>query len=111
MITEFDLQEAIAACYGAKNPSASTCLKLAAFYTVQDHLYGDKKEKPGATPDYSFDSPPVSQPVKYDSGSVFSETIKNKEIPDVLGVFDELMETLSVINPRLYNGVLAKLSL
>ncbi len=39
MITEKDLQEAIAECKGTRNPNASTCIKLAAYYTILDNLY------------------------------------------------------------------------
>ena len=39
MITEKDLQEAIAECKGKRNPDSSTCIKLAAFLIIQEHLY------------------------------------------------------------------------
>ena len=42
MITEKDLQEAIAECQGERSPNASTCIKLAAFYTIKEHLYPDQ---------------------------------------------------------------------
>ena len=35
MITEMDLQEAIAECQGKRNPNADTCIKLAAFYIIK----------------------------------------------------------------------------
>lgn len=40
MITDQALQEAIAECNGKKNPDANTCMKLAAYYTIRDHLGG-----------------------------------------------------------------------
>ena len=42
MITERDLLEAIDECNGARSPNANTCIKLAAFYIILDHLYGDE---------------------------------------------------------------------
>ena len=41
MITEQDLQEAIAECQGERHPNANTCMKLAAFYTIKNELYPD----------------------------------------------------------------------
>ena len=41
MITEKDLQEAIAECEGQRNPNANTCIKLAAFYTIRQHMFGE----------------------------------------------------------------------
>ena len=44
MITEKDLQEAIAECQGQRNPNASTCIKLAAFLTIQKELFGKSEQ-------------------------------------------------------------------
>ena len=44
MITEQDLREAIAECQGQRNPNANTCIKLAAFLTIQRELYGKEQE-------------------------------------------------------------------
>ena len=45
MITEKDLRAAIAECQGARNPNATTCIKLAAFYTILNNLYPEQKEE------------------------------------------------------------------
>ena len=111
MITEQDLKEAIAECQGQRNPNASTCIKLASFYTILDHINMDKQTgndyvKTGNdyVESYSF-----SPPLQYDSGTEFSDRIRNMDIIDVLAVMDELMTTLSIVNPRLYDGVMRKL--
>ena len=39
MITEKDLQDAIAECQGERKPNANTCIKLAAYFTIYDHLF------------------------------------------------------------------------
>lgn len=98
MITEKELYEAIAECQGQRNPNANTCLKLASYYTILDHIEKDE-------PSYSFAPPPVT----YESETEFSKRIADKDINEVLAVFDELMTTLSIINPRLYQGVMRKL--
>ena len=91
MIKEQDLHEAIAECQGEKNPNANTCIKLAAYYTILNHMSGG----------CSFASEPTGQ-VSYDSGSQFSEMIRGMDTVAVLRVIDELMDTLQVLLPRLY---------
>lgn len=109
MITEQDLQEAIAECQGQRNPNANTCIKLAAFYTILDHIRskGDEGESESVAPPVISTAHSYGMP--YDSGSEFSLAIEGLDMNDVLSVMDELMETIKVLNPRLYNGVLRKL--
>ena len=108
MITEQDLQEAIAECEGQRNPNANTCMKLAAFYTIRDQLFS--KEVPQEPMMYSYAPPPQGQSIAYTSNTEFSEMISDKEPMDVWAIMDELMTTLSVINPRLYDSVIRKLN-
>ena len=106
MITEQDLREAIAECQGQRNPNASTAIKLASYLTILDHINKeDNSEKQTQIQSYSFASAPTS----YDSGTEFSSRILNMDIYTVLAVMDELMTTLSVVNPRLYDAVMRKL--
>ena len=104
MITEKDLQEAIAECQGERNPNSRTCLKLASYYIIKDHLF-NKQELP--TPSYSYSNGPTT--ITYDGDSEFLQVLKSKNIDDILPILDELMTTLNVINPRLYEGVMTKL--
>lgn len=109
MITEQDLREAIAECQGVRNPNASTCLKLAAYYIILDHL-----NEPVEMPQYSYLPAPAPEPVetptiRYNSGSEFSDAVSGMEVSEIMPVLDELMDTLQAINPRLYNGVMRKL--
>lgn len=111
MITEQDLQEAIAECQGQRNPNANTCIKLAAFYTIRNELFGKSDDQPAA-PVYSFQALPEEQPethVDFSGDSKFSQVVNGMELSRVWEVIDELMETLQVINPRLYDGVIRKL--
>lgn len=104
MITENDLNSAIAECHGRKNPDAKTCMMLAAFYTIKREMFGDHDQS-----SYSYAPAPTSA-IDFDSGSEFARLIDGREQKDVLLVMDELMNTLSVIQPRLYNAVIEKLS-
>ena len=106
MITIEDLEEAIAECQGQRNPNAITCYKLASYYTILDPISEVKKEEPVRS--HSLAPPPTDR-VYYESDTEFGNKVQNMDINDVLAVMDELMETLAVINPRLYNGVMRKL--
>ncbi len=103
MIREQDLQEAIAACEGERNPNASTCIKLAAFYTIKSHLYPEKTDKI----EYSYAEPPDTLTV--DGNSDFTRMVNGRRISEVWPVIDELMVTLQIIQPRLYSAVMDRL--
>lgn len=105
MITKKDLETAIAECQGKRNPDANTCIKLAAFYTIKREMFGEEKEV-----EYSYAPAPIRNTIEIDSESEFARAVNGMEMDDVLPVFDELMQTLEIINPRLYNAVMVKLS-
>ena len=102
MITRNDLHSAIAECQGQRNPDARTCAKLASYYTILDHL----EEPAEPAPMYSYDAPPE----RYTSESEFGRIIVRLDTNDVMRVMDELMETLRIIEPRLYRAVMEKLT-
>lgn len=111
MITEQDLRSAIAECIGTRNPDARTCIKLAAFYTIQQHLYPesvDAAESALPAPGYSYSVAPGA--IDYDSGSDFAEIIQGRDPAEVWPVMDELMSTLQTMIPKLYEGVMRRLA-
>ncbi len=110
MITEKDLQEAIAECQGERNPNANTCIKLAAYYTILDHVKEQQEQPPGER--YSFAAEPTQYQdiVTYDGESEFAQAIYERNSYDMWAVMDELMSTLSVLNPKLYNAVMRKVA-
>ena len=112
MITKHDLLEAIAECQGTRSPNANTAIKLAAFYTILDHMEETENTNIKANVEpivqYSFAEPSDSI-VQYDGDSEFAQTINGKQQADVWAVMDELMSTIRVMNERLYNGVMRKL--
>lgn len=111
MITEKDLQEAIAECQGERNPNANTCIKLAAFYTIRNEMFGNPEQVVEAiTPTYSYSSgEPVETMIDYYSDTEFSRMIDGRKASEVWPVIDELMSTIQAIQPRLYDGVMRKL--
>lgn len=109
MITEHDLNQAIAECQGVKNPNADTCVKLAAFYTIRDHVREGGEPSPSSSRGYSYASEPPKRKALLDSNTEFADIVNGSNLDDVLHVMDELMSTLQAIHPRLYNSVLDRL--
>lgn len=108
MITERDLDTAIAECQGKRNPDASTCIKLAAFYTIKRELYGEEKQAVQTA--YSYAPAPDRNMIQMDSDSEFARAIDGRDQQEILPVLEELMNTLQIIQPRLYNAVMDKLT-
>lgn len=106
LITEHDLKEAIAECQGTRHPDANTCVKLAAYYTIMDHM---KEKDMDRMESYSYAASSDADIIGYDSDTEFAEAIHGRSIEEILPVIDELMTTLRVVNPRLYNGVMRRL--
>ena len=107
MISRQDLTQAIAECQGVRNPTASTCIKLAAFLTIQRELYGEEKEDV-QFPSYSYEQAPNR--IDFDGDSDFARAIDGRDQEEVLPIINELMGTLQILYPRLYNAVMVKLS-
>ena len=106
MITKQDLETAIAECQGKRNPDARTCMMLAAFYTIRREMYGEVKD---AVPAYSY-APAPSRNIELNSDSDFARAVDGREQGEVLPIINELMGTLQILYPRLYNAVMEKLS-
>lgn len=109
LITKQDVLEAIAECQGTRSPNANTAIKLAAFFTILDHL--DEKET--ARPEgqsfagYSFANDDGL--VQFDGGSEFAQAVDGRKQSEIWPIMDELMSTIKVMNERLYNGIMRKL--
>lgn len=93
LITRQDLLDAIAKCQGQKNPNASTCIKLAAYYTILDHTPEEKF-------DYSYANEPLSE---------FKNVVNRKSNESVMSIMDDLMEELQKVNPKLYYATMERL--
>lgn len=113
MITEQDLQAAIAECEGTRSPNANTCLKLAAFYTIKDKLYPQQEENHFADTGnmmYSGAAEPETVKPMLESDTEFARVAEGISMDRLLVVMDELMTTIQVLQPRLYDGVMRKLT-
>lgn len=114
MITEQDLQEAIAECKGQRNPDARTCIKLAAYYTLQDHLFPAAENPPESLEKsfgdnlrgYSYAPAPG---IDYDGKSEFAQAIQGRDPAQVWPLVEKLVETVRVLNSRLYAGFIGEI--
>ena len=113
MITEHDLQEAILECQGKRNPDANTCIKLAAFYTIMDHLFPDATKMIEPQPMYSFSPEPAVEEtptmIDYQSGTEFSRLIDGRDPAEIWPVVDDLVTAVQALHPRLYNSFIDQL--
>ena len=108
MITERDLLEAIAECQGQRNPNATTCVKLASYYTILNQMKTSEQTEVPEVPSYSF-APPPADTLSGLGNSEFSQSVEGKTIDEVWPVLEELMEVIEATNTGLYHGVIRKL--
>lgn len=114
MITEKDLQEAIAECQGQRNPNAQTCIKLAAYYTILNNMgkdFNSERESESYPPyqNYSYVAPDEST-IDYESDTEIGKLIDGKSLNEFLSFVDEFFsQLLKTYNPDLYNYAIRKL--
>lgn len=107
MIREEELREAIAECLGARNPTSSTCVKLAAYYTILNQMTGKEEPLPNSYPRaYSFSNGPELS----FGESEFSQIIKEKGISKCFPILEEVADALFVVEPRLYKSMMRRLT-
>ena len=95
MISRTEIENAIREYEAAPN-NYSNCEKLATFYTLYDHMYGAE--------------PKGEEVVAYQGKSEFADTVNGKSPAHAWAVMDEVMDAISVLNPKLYRGALEKLT-
>lgn len=115
MIYEKDLDESIARYQGEVNPSIETCCKLAACLTVKKELFGNPEQLERAEDAHSYSyaaapAEPVENSIDYYSDTDFSRAIDGRDPADIWPIIDELVSTIQVIQPRLYDTFMRRLS-
>lgn len=89
MPTKDELLEAIDQCESEES-SVQNCEKLAVFYYLYDKLYGKINSE-------------------YDSDSEFMTIAKDMDLSTLMAKVDELVETLKVLDNRLYSSFISSL--
>lgn len=69
--------------------------KLAMLYIVRDHITGAVSQ---------------SAPLEVEGASEFLTSVDGKDCAQVWAVMDELMDSLKIINNRVYNAVMRKIA-
>ena len=82
-------------------PTHVVMQKLAALYTVRDHMGIQTNEAPVSV--VTVETIPAY------GMSEYLQTVEGKDLHDVMLQMDELMSTLQILNPKLYAGVMRKL--
>lgn len=91
------------AALGEERPTYQVMEKLAALYTVRDHLVlGIESKAQEVT---------CTNEIPHISDTDFGKAIEGKDQKDVWPVMDELASTLSLVQPKLYEGLMNKLTL
>ena len=107
MITERDLDEAIAKCQGESNPTNSTCMKLAAFLTIKDYLY-PHYEEPHLQYSYASEPEHVENYIQTNGDSEFLKAVDGRKVDKVWKLIDELVEAVKILHPRMYTTFIDK---
>ena len=81
--------------------------KLATLYTIKNQMNRAEGKQQEPIQAYSMESAP-EYTVRYED-SEFLREIDGKDQEEVFHIMDDLMDTLRVANPRVYNGVMRKI--
>lgn len=111
MLERRELEERIAEIKNKRNQTESEIIKLAAFIIARDDLnndsvvgsYGDAASNP-------MTAPIVETVIGNYGDSEFLRVIAGMESDHVWAVMSEAMESLKVMEPRFYAGILRKLN-
>ena len=114
MITEQDLKEAIAELQGRRNPTSTDCQKLAAYFTILDHLSDvtDGETRGASAVSYSRSEPPQADNIiDYNfTCPALKDGLNGKNNDVAYMILDELMNAVRVTNPELYRFAVRKLN-
>lgn len=112
MIDEKEINERIAEIQYSRDQSPDECIYLASLYTIRDHLFGEKDNN--HVQNYSTVSAPavISSPsfaVTVSGDSDFLRAVSGKDKDAAWDIIDDLMDTLKVAYPRVYESVMRKI--
>lgn len=109
MLERREVEERIAEIKNKRDQTETECVKLAAFLIIRDDLdksavgsYGDAAHNPTTAP--------METVIGEHGDSEFLQMIAHKDAAHVWSVMAEAMESLKLMEPRLYAGILRKLN-
>ena len=109
MITRRDLDEAIERIRGQVDQTMTDCVRLAALYTIRGHL--DDEPPDGYYGAAEPSAPQQAEALIGDYGDTeFLQFIAGRNPDDVWPIIAEAMESLKLMEPWFYAGVLRKIN-
>ena len=81
--------------------------KLATLYTIKNQM--NKQIPENRSYEQAYSAAPAEMPAGSYGDSEFLREVEGKDREQVWGIMDDLMDTLRVANPRVYNGVMRKI--
>lgn len=102
MLTEKELLQAIRECE-SEPITSSKVGKLADFYIVYDHLFGEPYTMPYANVQ-------TEKVIETSGTSDFARAINGKNLNRVMPILEELFDTINALHPKMYDKVIEKLS-
>lgn len=108
MLKQQEIEEAIAELENQRNHTTSDCAMLASLYSIRDHAFNSEDTYNNG---YSQAAAPTAQrSITGNYGdSDFLLVVSGKVQEDAWGIMDDLMDTLRVVYPRVYDSVMRKL--
>lgn len=115
MITEKDLHEAIAECQGQRNPTSTTCIKLAAYYTILNNIKGvvddEIRDAPAMINNSYSRTAADDNIVTYQfKDKSLQYGLNGKSINYLCDFIDDVMQALEYLNPELYQFAVKRCS-
>ena len=83
--------------------------KLANLYTIRNQMNRTEQKQPEPVQTYSLAVAPEPAYTGRYGDSEFLREIEGRDQESVFAIIDDLIDTLRVTNPRVYNGVLRKI--
>lgn len=80
------------------------CEKLATLYTLKNNLYPEQEQR-----GYSFSPAPQRDVIEEYGDSEFLLMIVGKDSQKIFDLIDELMTTVQMLKPSLYNAVIRRI--
>lgn len=108
MLSEHDLLSEIDKYNAKADLTPNECIKLAAFYTILNCQY--PIEQPAPQSMSMANEEPVEKLIHVDGNSDFFVAIDGRNATEMWKLMDELMDAISVVNPKLYESVMRKIN-
>lgn len=110
MLERREVEERIAEIKNKRDQTETECVKLAAFLIIRDDLDKSAVGSYGDAAPFYRPNDPVESVIGEHGGTEFFQLIAGKPASDVWKIIGETMETLKLMEPRLYAGVLRKIN-